>query len=112
MVINYDMPQQREEYVHCIGRTGRLGNTGRAISFYDSTADTGLAAELVTILGEARQEVPDWLAEEARRNPKGMNGGVMGNVRFGARDIRFGSLNWRNVLRCLDSSSPRSLVTQ
>ena len=32
-VINYDMPQQIEEYVHRIGRTGRIGNQGRATAF-------------------------------------------------------------------------------
>ena len=32
-VINYDLPKQAEDYVHRIGRTGRAGNTGIAISF-------------------------------------------------------------------------------
>ena len=32
-VINYDMPNDSETYVHRIGRTGRAGNEGRAISF-------------------------------------------------------------------------------
>lgn len=32
-VINYDFPTGRETYVHRIGRTGRNGNTGRAVSF-------------------------------------------------------------------------------
>lgn len=34
-VINYDMPKEIDEYVHRIGRTGRLGNEGKATSFYD-----------------------------------------------------------------------------
>jgi ATP-dependent RNA helicase RhlE len=33
LVINYDLPDQIEDYVHRIGRTGRAGKTGRAISF-------------------------------------------------------------------------------
>ncbi len=33
LVINYDLPDQLEDYVHRIGRTGRAGKTGRAISF-------------------------------------------------------------------------------
>jgi ATP-dependent RNA helicase RhlB len=32
IVINYDIPQDPEDYVHRIGRTGRAGKTGRAIS--------------------------------------------------------------------------------
>ncbi|SJL84410.1 DEAD/DEAH box helicase [Vibrio palustris] len=32
-VINFDMPKHTEEYVHRVGRTGRAGNTGDAISF-------------------------------------------------------------------------------
>ena len=33
MVINYDVPQDVEYYVHRIGRTGRAGKSGRAITF-------------------------------------------------------------------------------
>lgn len=33
MVINYDLPDNPEDYVHRIGRTGRAGRIGRAISF-------------------------------------------------------------------------------
>jgi len=33
LVINYDLPDDAENYVHRIGRTGRAGHEGRAISF-------------------------------------------------------------------------------
>jgi len=33
LVINFDLPEQAEDYVHRIGRTGRAGMSGRAISF-------------------------------------------------------------------------------
>ncbi|MEW6411811.1 MAG: DEAD/DEAH box helicase [Candidatus Zixiibacteriota bacterium] len=33
LVINYDMPANSEDYVHRIGRTGRAGKTGHAVSF-------------------------------------------------------------------------------
>lgn len=36
-VINYDMPEDPETYVHRIGRTGRAGNMGTAISFCDNS---------------------------------------------------------------------------
>ncbi|CAG8812605.1 5270_t:CDS:1, partial [Racocetra persica] len=35
-VINYDLPQNTEFYIHRIGRTGRGGKTGQAISFVSS----------------------------------------------------------------------------
>ena len=33
LVVNYDLPEDAENYVHRIGRTGRAGHTGHAISF-------------------------------------------------------------------------------
>ncbi|MEG2849005.1 MAG: C-terminal helicase domain-containing protein, partial [Bacteroidales bacterium] len=33
LVINYDLPDVPETYVHRIGRTGRAGNTGMALTF-------------------------------------------------------------------------------
>jgi len=39
LVINYDLPEDIENYVHRIGRTGRAGHEGRAISF--ATPDQG-----------------------------------------------------------------------
>jgi ATP-dependent RNA helicase RhlE len=32
-VINYEIPEQAETYVHRIGRTGRAGSSGQAMSF-------------------------------------------------------------------------------
>lgn len=40
LVINYDLPEDIENYVHRIGRTGRAGHEGRAISF--ATPDQGI----------------------------------------------------------------------
>lgn len=36
LIINYDVPVEKESYVHRIGRTGRAGNKGKAITFADS----------------------------------------------------------------------------
>lgn len=35
LVINYDVPQDKENYIHRIGRTGRKGNSGKAITIVD-----------------------------------------------------------------------------
>ncbi|KFV64380.1 putative ATP-dependent RNA helicase DDX4, partial [Dryobates pubescens] len=64
-VINFDLPSTIEEYVHRIGRTGRCGNTGKAVCFFDSTSDGHLAQPLVKVLSDAHQEVPCWLEEIA-----------------------------------------------
>jgi ATP-dependent RNA helicase RhlB len=45
MVINYDLPQDCENYVHRIGRTARAGNSGKAISL----ASEGTASHLEAI---------------------------------------------------------------
>ena len=54
-VVNYDLPKSIDEYVHRIGRTGRLGNTGFATSFFDVKVDTGLAGPLVGVLTDSQQ---------------------------------------------------------
>lgn len=43
LVINYDLPDPNssESYIHRIGRTGRAGNTGLAISFFDADDTNG-----------------------------------------------------------------------
>jgi probable ATP-dependent RNA helicase DDX4 len=62
-VINVDLPQSIDEYVHRIGRTGRCGNIGKSISFFDPTSDKDrkLARGLVRILMQAKKDIPDWL---------------------------------------------------
>ncbi|NXL17277.1 DDX4 helicase, partial [Setophaga kirtlandii] len=64
-VINFDLPSTIEEYVHRIGRTGRCGNTGKAVGFFDNNSDGHLAQPLIKVLSDAQQEVPVWLTEVA-----------------------------------------------
>lgn len=49
-VVNYDLPEQPENYVHRIGRTGRGGNKGNAISFC-SEQERELLGEIEFYLG-------------------------------------------------------------
>ncbi|KAI9297649.1 p68 RNA helicase [Neoconidiobolus thromboides FSU 785] len=61
-VINYDFPSCIEDYVHRIGRTGRGGETGTAITFF-TAEESNKARDLVGILSEAKQVVPPELAQ-------------------------------------------------
>merc|ERR1712013_910220 len=65
-VVNYDMPKEVDEYIHRIGRTGRVGNTGRATSFFDERENAALARPLVKVLTDVKQPVPEWLAGQSR----------------------------------------------
>ena len=51
-VINYDLPQTIEEYVHRIGRTGRIGNQGMATAFFQRGKDNSLARSMVKVLAD------------------------------------------------------------
>ena len=53
-VINYDVPQQPEDYVHRIGRTGRAATTGDAFTFM-STDEIAMVRTIERVIG---QEIP------------------------------------------------------
>lgn len=67
-VINFDFPPNCESYIHRIGRTAR-GNQreGLAIAFF-TREDRGNASELVNILKNANQPIPDELSQIAPRS--------------------------------------------
>ncbi|KAM6979385.1 DEAD-box helicase 3 X-linked a isoform 6-T6 [Tautogolabrus adspersus] len=89
-VINFDLPSDIEEYVHRIGRTGRVGNLGLATSFFNDK-NSNITKDLLDILVEAKQEVPSWLESLAyehqhKSNTRGRSKRFSGG--FGARDYR------------------------
>merc|ERR1711972_917643 len=57
----YDLTNDVDEYVHRIGRTGRMGNLGKATSFFDAESDAEIAGPLVKLLSDAGTDVPDCL---------------------------------------------------
>ncbi|KAI0487338.1 P-loop containing nucleoside triphosphate hydrolase protein [Xylaria cf. heliscus] len=65
-VVNYDLPSLDhggiQEYIHRIGRTGRIGHHGLAISFY-TDRDEPMAKLLTMTLMETGQVVPDFLEQ-------------------------------------------------
>ncbi|XP_045817860.1 DEAD-box ATP-dependent RNA helicase 42-like [Trifolium pratense] len=58
LVINFDVPNHYEDYVHRVGRTGRAGRKGCAITFI-SEDDARYAPDLVKALELSEQIVPD-----------------------------------------------------
>ncbi|XP_057676157.1 ATP-dependent RNA helicase DDX3X-like isoform X2 [Corythoichthys intestinalis] len=89
-VINFDLPSDIEEYVHRIGRTGRVGNLGLATSFFNDK-NGNITKDLLDILVEAKQEVPSWLESLAyehqhKSSNRGRSKRFAGG--FGARDYR------------------------
>ena len=86
-VVNYDFPRNIEEYVHRVGRTGRAGRTGISLS-YVTRSDWGSAEELIGILEEADQEVPEDLRNmkerfDAMKARKDREKSQMGGMRNG-----------------------------
>lgn len=55
-VINYDYPNNSEDYIHRIGRTGRKGRTGTAYTLFTPT-NSAKAKDLCDVLMEAKQVV-------------------------------------------------------
>jgi len=100
-VLNYDYPNNSEDYIHRIGRTGRAGANGTAITFFTTdsksprgfsssdrahtndpfSADAKQARDLVGVLQEAKQQIDPRLAEMARYGGGGGGGGRYGNYR-------------------------------
>ena len=82
-VFNYDMPGNIEDYVHRIGRTGRAGAFGTAISFF-TNANSKLSKQLMDVLRESNQEIPEGL-----KSMRGFGGGGYGGY-GGGRSRGFG----------------------
>ncbi|EDV57999.2 ATP-dependent RNA helicase vasa isoform X2 [Drosophila erecta] len=85
-VVNFDMPNNIDDYVHRIGRTGRVGNNGRATSFFDPDHDQALAGDLIKILEGSGQTVPEFLRDLGGGG--GGGGGGYSNKKFGGVDVR------------------------
>ncbi|KAK8504398.1 hypothetical protein V6N12_032899 [Hibiscus sabdariffa] len=87
-VVNFDLPNDIDDYVHRIGRTGRAGKTGLATAFFNES-NLSLARSLAELMQEASQEVPVWLTRYASRaSYGGSKNRRYGGGRFGGRDFR------------------------
>jgi len=66
VVINYDFTKDIEEYVHRVGRTGRAGKTGLAITLM-TRSNWSKAKDLIEVMEKSGQTVPPQLQDMARR---------------------------------------------
>ena len=62
LVVNYVCPNHIEDYVHRVGRTGRAGNRGTAITFI-TNEECLYASDLIMALENSNKEVPRFLKE-------------------------------------------------
>ena len=62
LVINYDMPQNFENYLHRIGRSGRFGRKGVAINFMTPN-DAQFLSDLEQHYSTQIEELPDDVSE-------------------------------------------------
>ena len=81
LVVNFDLPQVAEDYVHRIGRTGRKDRTGTAYTLF-TPGNAPKANDLIGVLSEAKQVVNPKLQELASFRGRG-GGGRQGGGRYG-----------------------------
>ncbi|XP_078080945.1 putative ATP-dependent RNA helicase DDX52 isoform X1 [Mustelus asterias] len=62
LVINYDFPTSAVEYIHRIGRTGRAGHQGKAITFFTED-DKPLLRSIAFVIKQAGCPVPDYMMQ-------------------------------------------------
>ncbi len=82
IVINYDFPNNIEDYVHRIGRTGRSGRTGISYALMTSE-NVGIYRNLRNLLIKAEQEIPRELEVADRGGSSRGRGGFRGRGRSG-----------------------------
>lgn len=91
-VVNYDLPTDIDDYVHRIGRTGRAGNTGKSTAFFNR-GNRGIVRDMIELLKEAHQEVPQFLENVAREGGGFGGGGGGRGGRSGGGRGRGGAAN-------------------
>lgn len=75
MVVNFDFPNDMESYIHRIGRTGRAGKKGVAVSCFVAEKNGRMARELIDILQRANQDIPSQLHSLGSFSGGGRRGG-------------------------------------
>ncbi|XP_078042091.1 DExD-box helicase 52 [Augochlora pura] len=69
LVINYDFPSSVISYIHRIGRTGRAGHKGKAITFF-TEQDTPNLRSIAAVMRESGCNVPDYMLAMRKHTKK------------------------------------------
>lgn len=69
LVVNYDFPPSAISYIHRIGRTGRAGHEGKAITYF-TRDDKPRLKSIVNIMRNSGCEVPEYMLALKKRSKK------------------------------------------
>jgi len=108
-VINYDLPYNAEDYVHRIGRTGRAGASGDAISLFAPNEEKLLIEiEKLTRQTMARGVLDLPKAEGARRSSQSSSDSASGATSRGATSVAVSAPSGEKVAATSSRSSSSS----
>ena len=68
IVMNYDMPPESDQYLHRVGRAGRFGTKGLAISFISSDKDTEVLNDVQARFEVKVEELPTTIDKSTYMN--------------------------------------------
>ena len=96
-IFNYDTPKNLDDYIHRIGRTGRCGNKGKAISFLNDSCKP-IINDLYHLLKKHNITIPDFMNNMYLENKKGFGYGNSSSNNYGGGNYynKYGNNNSNN----------------
>lgn len=100
-VINYDFPRSVQSYIHRIGRTGRMGREGKAVTYF-TDEDGPYLKTIANVILQSGSSVPEWILKLPK--PSKMKRREMGKVK------RAGTVNNANRIGKSDAIKKRDMI--
>lgn len=108
LIINYEVPQTIDSYVHRIGRTGRKGKDGKVVTFLSNLSSFVVVREMKNLLQKENIEISpdiDICLKNCDRKSKPMRGNSNRNSNFNGRNNRsFSNSNNNNSFNSEDKN--------
>jgi len=93
-VLQYDLSNQIDSYIHRIGRTGRCGHKGTALTFINESDGTVIPKLIELLNGEKKENIPSWLYElQSKVGGKNHRKGRRNNYRSNYRSNNYVNRN-------------------